>query len=446
MIDTVRKLVPPEHILRLSYHKVWGISAAVRYRFPGKRMVVIGVTGTDGKTTVSTMIHRILIAAGIKVGLATTVEFAIGNDIQKNTTHKTTLGRFGLQRTLKQMADAGCTHCVVETSSHALSQSRTWGIPYDIAVITNISPEHLDYHGNMENYKKTKGKLFESLMKSKSTAGVPKTSIVNFDHKETYNFFSQYPAELSLTYGQSEGARVQAQNIELQSDSSQFDITFHDKDVGDVAVRLPIPGDFNVSNALAAASVGYALRIDPHTIKHGLESLQPVPGRMERVDLGQDFDVLIDFAMTPVAYENVITSARKTTQNNLWMVFGACGDRDRKKRPIIGEIAGKLCDRVVLTDDEPYTEDPKKIIEEIEVGVKKSGKQKDTDYFVIPDRKEAIEFAIMNAEAGDTIIVPGMGDFEGRTFADGVIPWSEREVVKELLRKRLDQEKVLQEK
>lgn len=433
MLKKIKKILRPNHPLRLLYHKLWGITAALLYRFPASKMIIVGVTGTDGKTTTTTMIYEILRAAGIKVGLATSVEFAIGDERTKNLTHKTTLGRFGLQKLLRKMVDAGCTHAVIETSSHALSQSRVWGIPYDIALLTNISAEHMDYHVTMEQYKKDKGKLFASLQKSKKK-GIPKTKVLNEDDEISYADFKHYNSEKTIRYGLQKNADVYASQIELSESGCDFSLHIPNKEI---KLHLATPGKFNIYNAMAAAGVAHSLGVEIQFIKKGLENMKNVPGRMERIDLGQNFNVIIDYAMTPEAYRKVLTSVREITKGKLWIVFGCCGDRDRQKRPVLGKIVGELCDKIIITDDEPYTEDPEKIVQEIEHGLVELAKKREKDYFVIHDRKQALACAINSAHENDTIFVPGMGDLEGRTVGTEVIEWSDREVIKSILRERM---------
>ncbi len=395
-------------------------------------MIVIGVTGTDGKTTTCTLIHNILTAAGLKAGMTSTTEFRIGTKITRNATHKTTLGKTHLQKLLRTMKDEGCTHVVIETSSHALSQNRTWGIPYDIAVFTNLSPEHLDYHRTLKEYRNEKGKLFKSLQTSKKK-NVSKTSIVNLDDAEA-DYFRNIKTERVITYGRKTEADVQAINEEITNNGSTFTIitTAHK-----IPVHLKLPCDFNIQNALAATAVGIALNLNEDVIRTGLEKTELVPGRMERIKEGQEFNVIIDFAMTAIGYETLLRNIRPLTEKRIWLIFGCCGDRDKLKRPVIGEIAGKHADRVIITDDESYTEDPEQIRNMIEEGIKKTPMKKNVDYFVIPDRRKAFFFASSQAAKGDTIVIPGMGDLEGRTMNDGIIDWSDRETMKSVLQEVL---------
>lgn len=400
----------------------------MRFGFAADKMIVIGVTGTDGKTTTCTMIHSILTEAGIRAGMITTVEMRICDQSEKNTTHRTTLESYQLQKLLQKMVKEKCTHVVVETTSHALSQGRVSGISFDIGVITNFTPEHLDYHGTLKNYRQDKAILFKKLTHSKKK-GIPKTSILNIDDKE-FPFFSNIKTERTITYGRSLKADVQGMHEEIYSDHSTFGLVTHE---ARTPVKLAIPGSFNIDNALAAASVGTALGIKLEKIRRGLELVISVPGRMEKIDAGQNFNIYIDFAMTPNGYEKILSSLRKSTQGDIWLVFGCCGDRDKSKRPIIGEIAGNMADKIVLTDDEPYFEDPQLIRNMIEEGIRRTSKKKNASYFVIEGRRNGIEFAIKHAKTGDTVVIPGMGDFEGLTVRGKTLPWSDRRVILEIL-------------
>lgn len=401
-------------------------------------MTVIGITGTDGKTTTVNLTAKILEKAGFKVGMSSTINFKIDRKEWQNNTHKTTLGPFQLQKLLKRMADAGCEYAVIETSSHALSQHRVAGISYDVVCVTNVTPEHLDYHKSMKAYRQDKMKLFEQLSKQKRKSGVAKISIHNIDDHENFHDFLKFDADHRIGYGGklTEDSRINEQirveDIQLHKDYTDLVlITPKEK----MAIRSHLPGDFNVENLLAATAIAYSQGVGLKAVKDACEEVRLIPGRLESIQEGQDFQVIIDFAMTEDGYGKLLKTLRKITTGKLWVVFGCCGDRDRKKRPRIGEICGKLADRVVVCDDEPYSEDPQTIRNMILEGLEHTDKKRDVDYFEIPDRGEAIEFAFRSAKPGDTVVIPGMGDLEGRTFADGIRPWNEREEARKILRK-----------
>jgi len=438
MIRKLKSLFSPTHPLRLSWHWLKSFAARTYYRNPANKLTVIGITGTDGKTTTVTLTAKILEKAGHKVGMASTTHFKIDRKEWQNTTHKTTLAPFQLHSLLKRMVKAGCKYAVIETSSHALAQHRVAGISYDVVCVTNVSPEHLDYHKSMRAYRRDKMKLFKNLFSSKRKNGTQKISIHNADDHENFDEFMKFKADRKIAYGLKliEDSRVdgmvRASDIQLFPDHTNLILkTPQEK----LKVRLNLPGDFNVENLLAATAICFSQGVSLKAVREACKEVVLIPGRMETIREGQDFQVFVDFAMTPDGYQKLLKTLRKVTKNNLWIVFGCCGDRDRKKRPRLGEICGELADRVVICDDEPYTENPQNIRNMILEGLDNANAVRDKDYFEIPDRTEAIEFACKNAQAGDTIVIPGMGDLEGRTFSDGIRPWNEREEVRGILRK-----------
>lgn len=419
-------------------HRTKARLACLIYRWPSHQMTIIGVTGTNGKTTTVSLTSKILEKAGYTVGMASTINFKIGKKEWQNKTHKTTLGPFQMQKLLRRMLKAGCTHVVIETSSHALAQHRVAGIAYDVVCFTNVTPEHLDYHRSMKAYRMEKGKLFDRLMKGKKKKNIEKISILNADDADNYEYFSQFPADKKISYGIRKApdatlfAHVSATDIELKADQTNLNLVTPEESG---KVKLFLPGEFNIENLLAAATIGYSMGAKVEAVREACTEVKLIPGRMEPIEEGQDFTVYVDFAMTEDGYEKLLKTLRKTTKGKIWVVFGCCGDRDRKKRPVIGEICGEMADKVVVCDDEPYTEDPKLIREMILDGLHNTEMKRNTDFWEIPDRAEAIEFACQNAQAGDTVVIPGMGDFEGRTFADGIHPWNEREEVRNVLHK-----------
>lgn len=437
MLRKLKALFPHDHPLRLFWHRVKSFLACVVYRYTANKMTIIGITGTNGKTTTVTLTAKILEKAGYKVGMASTTSFKIDRKEWQNTSHKTTLGPFHLQRLLRRMVKAGCTHAVIETSSHALAQHRVAGISYDVVAITNVTPEHLDYHKSMKAYRQDKMKLFEELSSQKRKEGVKKISVHNTDDRENFAEFMKFEADEKIGYGLKSSApegiskQVWADEIEYRNDSST--LTLHTPDEK-LIVKTHLPGDFNIENVLAATAIGYALDAKLEAVKEALKEVKLIPGRMEAIEEGQDYKVFVDFAMTEDGYEKLLSSLRKVTDGRLWVVFGCCGDRDQKKRPRIGEICGEMADKVVVCDDEPYTEDPVHIREMILEGVRNTKMKEGEDCFEIPDRQEAIRFACSKAKSGDTIVIPGMGDLEGRTFADGIRPWNEREEVRGILK------------
>ena len=401
------------------------MSAYYVYGMPSKRLRVIGVTGTNGKTTTCHMIASILEASGEKVGMATTTSFQINEKKWTNTTNMTTMSPFALQKLLSQMAAAGCTYAVVETSSHAISQYRNWGIRYFAVAMTNVTHEHLDYHKTFSDYVEAKTKLFQMH---------PRVAVANADD-QNYRKFLQYPAGKKYTYSQSSRAEITARKVMPNPNGTFFTLVFP---TVQIAIDLNLIGLFNVSNALCAAAVCYGLDISPENIKKGLELVKSVPGRMEKVDTGQDFTVMIDYAVTPDSLEKLYTTLRPSVTGKIIAVLGSCGDRDKTKRPLMGAVAGRLCDYVIVTDEEPYTEDPRDIIEQVASGVPKGKKtplKLGEDYFKIDNRRDGIAKALSLAKRGDLVAITGMGAQEFKVVGKKHLPWSDRKVITEELRK-----------
>ncbi len=424
----LRQIVPPPLIL--ASHQGRGFLAAHWYGFPSRKMIIIGVTGTKGKTTTAILIARIIEAAGYKVGLLSTVIFKVGEREWPNETNMGTLPPFQLQKLLRDMSEAGCQYAVIETTSHALAQYRVYGINYAVAVFTNLSHDHLDFHKDFNDYRMAKGKMFSA---------TPKLSVINTDDKAAPYFWA-FPAEKKVSYGLGAKAEVTAKKIMYDSTatSSQFTLV---TPKGEVVIRTTLPGRFNVYNILAAAATTLNLGIGLATIRSAILSLKSVPGRMERIDCGQPFTVIVDYAHTPDSFEKIYETLRPATTGRIIHVFGATGDRDRTKRPIMGAIAGRQADIVILTDEEPYTESPQRIIDELATGVPRGASKdhpmkKETNFFTILDRREAIAKAIQLAKKGDVILVTGMGALTSRTVGTKHLPWRDQAVVREELERQ----------
>jgi UDP-N-acetylmuramoyl-L-alanyl-D-glutamate--2,6-diaminopimelate ligase len=414
------------------YHKSRGVLAATTSGFPASKMIVIGITGTNGKTATSTMLAHILEASGKKVGLMTTVNFWIGKKKWVNESKMTTDNPFTTQTMLRRMVKAGCKYAVVETSSHALAQHRTWGIFYDVAVFTNLTQDHLDYHHTMEDYRTAKEKLFKDLAGSWKKPGIAKTIVLNFDDP-MHAHFAKYPAEQKLFFSANKNETppdtLKAREIHTTSTGSIFTIS---SPKGSIKVQLNIPGKFNIENALAAASSAFALGFSLEDIKKGLESVHIIPGRMEYIQT-QPFNVIADYAHTPDGYEKSLSSIRQFTEGRIIAVFGSAGDRDREKRPLIGKIAGKYADTIILTEEDPASEDPAKIIEAIKSGVPTDKFQEGGNQFTILDRKEAVKHALSLARAKDTVVLLSLGAQTKMATKDGLVDYDEREYAKNLL-------------
>lgn len=382
---------------------------------PAHNMRVIGVTGTNGKTTTCFMIHRMLVEAGYNVALMTTVAYGIGNDIKPQIAHMTTVSAPELNRRIKDFKNQGVEWLVLEVTSHALAQHRVWGVPFEIAVLTNITHEHLDYHGTFEHYLRAKRKLFTLAARHKNGFGV-----INADDKNADAFTEAIPK--CVTYGTKHGD-LHARDIELRSDGSRYIAEVG----GDhYVMHVNIPGEFNVSNSLAALAVGRHLGLSKRQIEQGIAALKGVEGRMDTIDAGQEFGVIIDFAHTPDSFERLLGDVRKSTKGKLVAVFGSAGRRDEAKRGIQGKIAGKYCDEVVLTEEDDRDIDGNKILDQIAKGAEQSGKTREKDLFLILDRPSAIRFAMKRVKTkNDVVILLGKGHEKTIERADGEHPWNE---------------------
>ncbi len=420
----VKKLIPTTLFKKIepTGHLFESILMSARYGFPGRKLRIIGVTGTNGKTTTSFMIHRMLHEAGVKVALLTTVATGIGDSIQTQDEHITTARSGVLQRRLKEFADAGVEWVVVETSSHSLAQHRVWGVPYEIAVLTNITEDHLDYHGTFENYREAKRQLFVIANKHGLRAGV-----VNADDPSAEIF--EQSIQHATSYGIKSG-QVQAKNVKLAADHSQYRVTIDNERY---SMRVNIPGEFNVSNSLAALSVGRILGLSVSEIEWGVAALTHVEGRMNVIDTGQPFKVIVDFASTPDAFENFFKSVKPLVKGKLIAVFGSAGRRDEKKRSVQGEIAAQYADLVILTEEDDRDVDGETILSEIAEGVRRTGKVEGKDFYKILNREEAIGFAMAQAEPNDVVVLLGKGHEKTIERADGEHPWNEAEVARAAL-------------
>ena len=430
MLNKLKSMISETNPLRLFYHQMKGAIAAIIYGFPAGRMRVIGVTGTKGKTTTVNLIAAILEDAGYKVGMTSTINFQIGETKWSNLTKQTTLSPFILQKMLRQMVKEGCTHCVLEVSSHAITQSRVLGINFDTAVITNVTEDHLEYHGGFQMYLQAKGSLFQRLNRSRRKPNIPKISILNAD-EPNFAFFDQYIVDRKYTYSFKNGT-CYATDIALTGHGSKFILHIPNNQI---EINLNIPGEFNIYNALAAATVALSLNINLTFIKHALEKAQGVPGRQESMNCGQPYTIIVDYAHAPDSLEKLLSLYKKLTTGKLYIVFGATGGgRDKGKRPKMGAIADHLADYIVLTNDDPYEEDECGIIEMVAEGIKR--KEGDR-LWKIPHRYEAIRLVLTLAKKGDTVLIAGKGCEEVQIIGAERIPWDDRKVVRELLSREI---------
>lgn len=387
------------------------------YGFPARNLKIIGVTGTNGKTTTSFLIHNMLHEAGYKVGLMTTVAYGVGKELKPQVEHMTTVSVPVLLKRFKEMRAAKVDWLILETTSHALAQHRVWGVPYSLAVMTNITHEHLDYHGTFEKYLAAKRKLFQ---KADSNKKGLRTGVVNADDPNADAFGSVIAH--SITYGVEQG-EIRATDVKLTSSGSKYvAVAGEDK----YNIDCHIPGSFNVHNSLAAVGVGRALGLSREQIEKGIASVDSVEGRMTRVDAGQPYSVIVDFAHTPDSFEKLFKDLRPIVKGKLIVLFGSAGRRDEAKRPIQGELAGKYADEVIVTEEDDRDIDGQQIMSEIAAGVEKSGKARDKDLFLIHDREEAIKFAVSRAQSkDDTVLLLGKGHEKFIARAHGDDPWDE---------------------
>ena len=387
---------------------------------PADQMQMIGITGTNGKTTTAYMIKNILAADGQSPGLIGTVEYIIGARVIPAS--RTTPDAPALQGMFAQMITAGCRSAVMEVSSHALVQKRTAGIDFDVGIFTNLTQDHLDYHRTMENYYEAKALLFQSLGKGKKHA----TAVLNLE--DTWGRqLSRLPdlAADVLTYGLSPEAAVRAEELELGPGGSMFRLR---TPWGAVKVATKLMGRFNVYNAMAAAAACGALGTDMKVVAAALSSMTSVPGRLEEVKTGKGFQVFVDYAHTDDALGHVLRTLREIARGRLIVVFGCGGNRDRTKRPVMGRVAAELADHAILTSDNPRNEDPGRIIAEIQEGFK--GK---SNFQIQEDRAEAIKTAIAMAGKGDVVLIAGKGHENFQEFASRSLPFDDRQIVKRCL-------------
>jgi UDP-N-acetylmuramoyl-L-alanyl-D-glutamate--2,6-diaminopimelate ligase len=374
----------------------------------------VGVTGTNGKTTVSFLVQHILEQAGLRTGLIGTVRYEVGD--RAIPAQRTTPESAELQAMLAQMVRAQCRACVLEVSSHALDQGRVEEVGFDVGVFTNLTHDHLDYHGSLEAYRRTKRRLFEIVRRGGKSA----TAVINRDDPTGRCILEEWGRQRCLTFGLGELAEVTAVSLQLGPQGSVFQLVTPG---GSLHCALPLIGRFNIYNALAAAATGLALGIRLETLVDALRTAPQVPGRLERIEAGQPFTVLVDYAHTEDALRNVLSTLREVTAGRLRVVFGCGGGRDPEKREPMGRTAGELADDVVLTSDNPRQEASASIAAMVETGLRRSG---GASYRVELDRARAIEECVRSARAGDTVLVAGKGHESYQEFEDTVVPFDDR--------------------
>jgi UDP-N-acetylmuramoyl-L-alanyl-D-glutamate--2,6-diaminopimelate ligase len=403
---------------------------AAWHDYPGRSLIVVGVTGTDGKTTTSNLIYHILRAAGLKAGIISTVSAVIGDRALDTGLHTTTPDADDVQGYLAQMRDAGMTHCVLEVTSHGLAQHRVDGVDFDIAVITNITHEHLDLHGSREAYRAAKGRLFEMTGSQGRTnkPGVIPTAVLNADDPFSFEYLRAIPVARQIVYStRPDAGAVWARSVTHAPDGLRVTVS---APRGEMTIHSGLIGDFNVSNILAAVSAALALNAPTEAIEAGIAAMPGVPGRMERIALGQPFTAIVDFAHTPNALEQALRTLRPLTAGRLIVVFGCAGERDIFKRPMMGRAAGQYADVIVLTAEDPRREPLDQIIDQIAAGIDNPSAR----VLRAPDRGEAIHTACALAQPGDIVVACGKGHEQSMCFGTTETPWDDREAMRRAIR------------
>ena len=467
--SAVKKLIPSGvfSVIEPYGHLAEAVAYNMKYGFPAKGMKVIGVTGTNGKTTTSYMIHRMLVNAGYKAGLMTTVAYGIGDDIRSQIHHMTNVPIPELMARLKWMRSQGVEWLVLETTSHALAQHRVWGVPYSVAVLTNVTHEHLDYHKTFERYRDAKRRLFKL---AATNANGLRTGIVNGDDPSAALFAADVPnaivytvenvdknttMQLRATDGRLLGASVKASSegsaftasFQTISDTKLYGLSapLHGGEAGQfqtkrtLQLRVRIPGQFNVSNGLAAAGVGIALGLTNEQIEQGIAALDSVEGRMTTISEGQDYSVIVDFAHTPDSFEKLFKDLQPVVHGadgRLLVMFGSAGRRDEAKRAVQGALAGEYADVVVVTEEDDRDTDGLEIMNQIAAGAESKGKIREQNLFLVHDRTEAIRYTVGLAHPGDTVLLLGKGHEKTIERADGENPWDEIGAAREAVRQR----------
>ncbi|OGY79092.1 MAG: hypothetical protein A3B74_01330 [Candidatus Kerfeldbacteria bacterium RIFCSPHIGHO2_02_FULL_42_14] len=437
--ELFKKIIPAT--ILSAYHLMLAWVAAVWYRFPSRRLIVIGVTGTKGKSTTSFFITKLLETLGESVGLSGTIMFKVGRREWPNTLKMTMPGRFRLQRLLRDMVRAGCAFAVIETTSEGIAQHRHRGIDYDVLVFTNLSPEHIERHGSFEAYKRAKQSLFQNLHRSfhknlffhKQVRRILKVIVVNRDDPH-FAGFVQFSADQHVAVSLCDTAAAIFARDVISNDSGN---TFT---VADQHFTLSLLGDFNVMNALLTLAVGAVFDFSLEHMRLALAKLPQIPGRMQRIDGGQDFTVIVDYAHEPKSMEALFRNAKRLRKNPqsriITLISSTGGGRDVARRPMLGKLAGGYADIVIVTDEDPYDEDPNVIMQAVARGVVEAGKILGQTFFIFQDRKEAIFEAIRLARSGDVVLLPAKGSERVMAVAHNThIPWSDEAIAREALKK-----------
>jgi UDP-N-acetylmuramoyl-L-alanyl-D-glutamate--2,6-diaminopimelate ligase len=394
------------------------------YNNPARRLTVIGVTGTDGKTTTCNLIHQILLAAGLKAGLISTVNVVIGDEQIDSGFHVTTPDAPDVQRYLSRMVNAGLSHVVLETTSHGWAQYRVDACEFDIGVVTNITHEHLDQHGSFENYRAAKARLFQSLQKTlPKPQGNPRLAVLNHNDS-SYGYLSRIAGSPQACYGFDMKSDIQAVNMVYLPGGTNFEV------IGKnfrVPVTSQLAGEYNVENCLAAMTAAVSgLGIAPEIAASGIAAMGGIPGRMERIDFGQAFSAIVDFAHTPNALRVAIDTVRMMTKKKIIVIFGSAGLRDKEKRKLMAEVASELADISIFTAEDPRTEPLEVILDEMARGARIKGGRERKSFWRVPDRREAIRMGVKLAKSGDIVMTCGKGHEQSMCFGTTEYPWDDR--------------------
>lgn len=404
------------------WHYPKAVLAALFYNFPAKKLIVIAVAGTKGKTTTSHLIVRVLETAGKKTAMISTAALKIGSREELNSVKMTTPSPFFLQKFIKKAVKAGCQYLILETSSHALIQHRAFGIPFKVVVLTNLMPDHLEYHKTAKDYQLSHQKMISPELQY---------LILNGDDSNLEEFLkAPLPVGQKIIYGLENKKTIFAKDIYLDLVGSSFVV---ETPKGSIQINLPLLGKFNIYNTLAALSVAFSQNINLETAKIALEKFRGTPGRMEKIDEGQNFEVIVDYAHSPDSLTNLFEVVFSLKKNKVIAVFGACGERDAAQRPKMAEILEQNSDYIIITNDDPYGEDPEKITQDLVSGIK--NKTLGQNFWKILDRRAAIEKAVSLAQKDDLVLILGKGAEQWQIFRDKKIPWDDRQITREILHK-----------
>ncbi len=427
MLNYLRKVIPERSPFRLLYHKVMAVSAAIFYGFPSSRLHVIAVTGTSGKSTTVELIHFLLQNSGRKCGAISTINFHIGEKTNPNTTLRTSLSPWKTQKMLRKMVGQKCKFCVIEVSSHAIDQNRTWGINIDTAVLTNISDnEHLDYHDTFAEYVRTKSEIFRKLNFSSRKPHIQKTIVLNRDDLQ-YDFFCEFPADKKWTFSRKKRADFQPQNVKFSTQGTVFEMAIPNQKE---SFSVAIVGAHNLENLVTAIASVAPHGVTLKEVKDSLKKFKGIPGRLETINLDQDFSVIVDFSYKPSALRAVLTTCRDLSDAKIIIVWGGAGGRAESNWRESAKVIHEMADEVIVTTDDPGNTDPRKISKIIRSEIKRKEGEK---FFEIEDRYEAIRYALFTAEKNDIVLIAGRGHERTQIIGDQRIDFDDRDVCREIL-------------